>query len=351
MAAKKSKKNGYMKALQINQIGQQLKEKQVPIPKISNDEVLIRIKAAGICHSDAHYLDGTATVPNLPLTPGHEISGLVERVGKDVKKVKKQDRVALHYLLTCGSCHNCAKGSEQFCETGAMIGKHTNGGYAQYIKVPARNAIKLPEEVSYAEGAALMCSASTTLHAMIKSEFKPGESIAIYGAGGLGMSAIQIAKAFGASDIYAVDINKEKLKLAKQYGAIPIDASKHDPVSEILKQCNGVDVAMELIGLPKTMQQSVKSLATFGRAVIVGIGNKPLELLPYSDILLKEAKIIGSADHLLQEMPLLMDLAKNKKIDLSNCITKKIPLDKKLVNQTLEDLINFKSDVRTIIEP
>jgi D-arabinose 1-dehydrogenase-like Zn-dependent alcohol dehydrogenase len=136
-----------------------------------------------------------------------------------------------------------------------MIGKYRDGGYAEYICIPARSVFKLPDEISFEHGAIMMCSASTSLHALHKVRLKPGERIAIFGVGGLGMSAVQLAKALGALEIYAVDIHPGKLTLAKEYGAIPINAEEIDPVAAIKNYTHnrGVDVALELIGLPITM--------------------------------------------------------------------------------------------------
>src|SRR5262249_28178658 len=153
-------------------------------------------------------------------------------------------------------------GNEQFCVRGSMLGHYADGGYAEYIAVPERNAIHLPDEIPFEHGAILMCSSSTSLHALRKSRLKAGETVAIFGVGGLGMSAIQLAHAFGALDVYAVDINADKLSLAAKYGAIPVNARLGDPVAEIrrLTHAKGVDVALELIGLPQTMKQAVQSL-------------------------------------------------------------------------------------------
>jgi propanol-preferring alcohol dehydrogenase len=194
-----------------------------------------------------HYRAGVSPVHPLPLTLGHEVAGVIEEIGAAVRNVKAGDRVCLHYLVTCGDCRYCAAGNEQFCTTGSMIGKYQDGGYAEYIVVPSRNALPLPEEISFEQGAIMMCSSATSLHALNKAELKPGESVAIFGVGGLGISAAQLARAFGALDVYGVDINGDKLKLAESYGAIPVNASTTDAVAEIkrLSGGRGVDVAAE----------------------------------------------------------------------------------------------------------
>jgi propanol-preferring alcohol dehydrogenase len=153
--------------------------------------------------------------------------------------------------------------------------------------------------------------------------------------------------------VLAVDINDEKLALAAQYGAIPINANHGDPVAAIKKHTSqkGVDVALELIGLPATMQQAVEALAVMGRAAIVGISDQPLALDAYRELIGKEAEVIGSNDHLLQELPLLLEMARRGKLDLSHVVTRTVPLDAEVINQVLDDLERFSGDIRTVIVP
>ena len=145
-----------MRAVQLTQIGKDLEHADIPVPKIGSSDVLIRVTAAGICHSDAHYREGISKIDNLPLTLGHEIAGRVEKVGRDVTHLSVGDRVCVHYLIHCGSCEFCVRGLEQFCRTGQMIGKHRDGGYAEFIKVPGANAFPLPNEIPFEVGAVIM---------------------------------------------------------------------------------------------------------------------------------------------------------------------------------------------------
>ena len=342
-----------MKAIRLVRVHYPLQMQEVNIPAPGPCDVLIQVRAAGICHTDVHYRAGLSPVGHLPRTPGHEIAGLVEQVGAQVSTVKVGDRVCVHYVLSCGECYYCSTGSEQFCVQGSMIGRHADGGYAEYVLVPQRNAVPLPDEIPFEHGAILMCSSATSLHALRKSKLKGGETVAIFGVGGLGVSAIQLARAFGALDVYAVDINPDKLRLAEEYGAIPINASSRDPVAEIrsLTSGRGVDVALEVIGLSQTMRQAVQCLAVMGRAVIAGISDKPLEIDTYRDLLGREAEVIGTNDHLLQELPLLLELTRRGKLDLSKAITRAVPLDAELINQVFDNLEQFRGDVRTVIIP
>lgn len=342
-----------MKAVRFIGVNQPLQLHEIPTPEIGARDVLVRVKAAGVCHSDAHYRAGISPVRPVPLTLGHEVSGLIERVGAEVTGLQPGDRVALHYNLSCGNCYHCSTGNDQFCEKVLMIGHYTNGGYAEYIAVPARNAIRLPDEIPFEQGATLMCASATAFHALRKSRLKGGETAVIFGAGGLGQSAIQLAKAFGAIEVFAVDINPSKLELAQRYDAIPINASQADAVAEIKRLTNnkGVDVAIEMIGLPKTMKQALQVAGIMGRVVIVGLSNQPLEIQTYTELLGNEVELIGSNDHHLQELPILLDLARRKILDTSNIVTRTIPLNADAINSALDDLENFGADVRTVIVP
>jgi 2-desacetyl-2-hydroxyethyl bacteriochlorophyllide A dehydrogenase len=347
------RRRDYMKAVQMVGVGQPLELREIPIPEIGPRDVLVRVRAAGICHSDVHYRAGRSPVRPLPMTLGHEVAGTIEQIGSDVTSHKTGDRVVLHYNITCGDCYHCSTGSEQFCGQGLMLGHYTAGGYAEYIAVPARNAVPLPEEIPFEEGATLMCASATSFHALRKARLKAGETAAVFGVGGLGLSAVQLARAFGALDVFAVDIFPEKLALAQEYGAIPVNAREVDPVQEIRRQTHGkgVDVALELIGLAVTMRQAVQSLGVMGRAVIAGISDQPLEIDTYRELLGNEVEIIGSNDHLLQELPLLVDLRRRNVLDTSKVVSRTVPLDAKAINQVLDELEQFGSGVRTVIVP
>ena len=342
-----------MKSIRMIEAGKPLELQEIPVPNIGEKDILVRVRAAGICHSDAHYRAGRSTMGMMPITLGHEVAGIVEKTGSQVTNIKLGDRVCLHYNITCGDCYYCSAGNEQFCDTVKMLGHHVDGGYMEYIAIPARNAIPLPEEIPFEAGATLMCASATAFHALRKSRVKAGETVAIFGVGGLGLSAIQLAKAMGAIEVYAVDIKQDKLELASEYNAIPIDASRVEAVEEIRKltRGRGVDVAIEMIGLRNTMEQAIESVGNLGRAVMVGMNQQPISINTYRQVLGKEAEIIGSNDHLLQELPLLVDMARRKILDTSRVVSQVIPLDAGRINQRLDDLENFTSDVRAVIVP
>src|SRR5215470_5438580 len=305
-----------MRAVQLTQIGKALEHADVPIPEIGPSDVLIGVAVAGICHSDAHYRAGISKIDNLPLTLGHEVAGRVEKVGAQVANLVPGDRVCVHYLVTCGRCDSCKRGQEQFCRHVQMIGKHRDGGYAEFIKVPGANVLPLPDEIPFEVGAIMMFSSATALHALNKARFKAGESIAIFGFGGLGFSALQLARAFDCGNVYVVEINPAKLASAANMGAMAIDARAADPVEQIKEATGGkkVDVVLELIGSAKTMRQAVLCLAPLGRAALVGLTAESMSIFPYAELINKEAEIIGNSDHLATELPALIEFACSGKL-------------------------------------
>jgi 2-desacetyl-2-hydroxyethyl bacteriochlorophyllide A dehydrogenase len=342
-----------MKAVRLVKVAKPLEVAEVPIPKIDPSDVLIRVEAAGICHSDEHYRAGVSKIHNLPLTLGHEVAGTVEKIGNAVTNVAPGDRVCVHYLVHCGSCEFCVRGLEQFCRTGQMIGKHRDGGYAELIKVPGKNAFALPDEISFEAGAIMMCSSATALHALNKARLKSGESVAIFGFGGLGFSALQLARALGCERIYVVDINPAKLASAEKMGAVAIDACASDPVEQIRNVTGGkgVDVSFELIGSAKTMQQAVQCLGVLGRAALVGLTAEPMSIFPYTELINKEVEIIGVSDHLVTELPTLIEFARSGKLLFPPEALRVVDLDAGQINASLDELKDSIDHVRTVIVP
>jgi D-arabinose 1-dehydrogenase-like Zn-dependent alcohol dehydrogenase len=342
-----------MKAVRLVQFGKPLEDHAVPIPEIGASDILIRVAAAGICHSDAYYRAGISRINNLPLTLGHEIAGRVEKVGSDVPHLSAGDRVCVHYLVHCGSCEFCVRGLEQFCRSVQMIGKHRDGGYAEFIKVPAANVFPLPAEIRFDVGAIMMCSSATSLHALNKARFKAGESIAIFGFGGLGFSALQLARAFDCGDVYVVEINPAKLAFAASMGAIAIDARSVDPVEQIKEATGGrgIDVALELIGSAKTMRQAVLCLGPLGRAALVGLTAESMSIHPYTALINKEVEVIGVSDHLATELPALIEFARSGKLQFPPETLRLVDLDAAQINAALDTLQDSIDHVRTVIIP
>lgn len=341
-----------MEAVQIVAIGKPLQRRELPVPEPGPGEIRVKVQAAGICHSDAHYRDGTGHVAFLPMTPGHEIAGVVDQLGAGVDGVRVGERVALHYLLTCGRCDYCSRGLEQFCTSVRMLGKDAPGGYAEYVVAAARNAIPVAEGVSVAEAAIMMCSSATAFHALRQARLQAGESVAVFGAGGLGLSAVQLARACGASAVFAVDIDPAKLRAAAAYGAIPIDPAKGAPETQLrdATQGRGVDVALEFAGLPVTQQQAVAALAVHGRVALAGISRAPFAVDSYAHVINREACIVGVSDHLRSELVTLMEFTRRGLLDLKSVIADRLPLDAASINGRLDALSVFHGRSRSVIE-
>ncbi len=342
-----------MRSVQLVQLGHALQDVEVPVPEIGPADVLVRIAACGICHSDAHYRAGISPIAHLPVTPGHEIAGTIECLGRGVDAFRPGDRVCVHYLAHCGACKFCLRGNEQFCPEVQMIGKHRNGGYAEFIKVPARSVVALPDEIAFAHGAIMMCSSATALHALNKTRLKPGESVAIFGFGGLGYSALQLARAFDCGAIYVVEINAAKLASAAMLGAIPISTTAGDPVQQIRDAIDGkgVDVSIELVGSTVTMRQAIQCLGILGRAAIVALSREAMSFFPYTELINKEAEVIGVSDHLASELPSLLHYAQSGKLTFPDSVLRMVELDAAQINAALDALEETTEHVRTVIMP
>lgn len=342
-----------MRVLQLEAIGAPLVERSLSIPIPRADEVLVRVRAAGICHTDVNLRHGRSGSPRLPLIPGHEIAGEIAALGGEVSEWSMGARVGVHYVVSCGTCVHCSAGREQFCALGAMMGAHRSGGYAEYVVVPLRNLVRIPESIAFEHAAVMMCSSATALHALRRGRHRVDESVAVFGVGGLGISAVQLAHALGASRVFAVDLDSAKLDVAARLGAIPIHASLGDAVAQIRAATHnsGVDVALDLVGTPEVTMQALQCLAIHGRAVAVGIHPAVLALPVYRSILGPETELIGANDHLFSELTELLAFCANGRLDLSPVVVRTVPLDADAVNGVLDELDAYRAPFRTVIVP
>lgn len=345
-----------MRAVQIATLRQPLQQREIPRPVPGPGEVLVRITAAGICHSDVYYRDGVSPVARLPITPGHEIAGRISAVGAGPSNPPGHaigDRVCLHYLITCGQCAHCRSGRHQWCTSAEMIGKDRDGGYAEYIKVPEKNAIRIPDTIVDEHAAVMMCSSATALHAIRKARLQEGDTISVFGCGGLGISAIKIAAILGAESIIAVDLDSHKLGLAEALGATAVDASKTDPVSEVRRLTNGsgADVCLELVGSPRAVQQAVQSVGIGGRIAVAGITNQGVPINPYTELIAREAEVIGVSDHLPGEIHQLLEWAAKGLFPLHDVVTRSVELDIAQIEDVFGELKRGVAPPRTIIVP
>ncbi|RMD82368.1 MAG: zinc-dependent alcohol dehydrogenase, partial [Chloroflexi bacterium] len=284
-----------MKAAVVHDFTQPLQIEEVPKPEPGFGEIVVKIEASGLCHTDIHAAHGDWLVkPKLPFIPGHEGVGIVESVGTGVTNVKEGDRVAIPWLgYACGGCKYCASGWETLCESQLNTGYFLDGAYAQYAKAYAKYVGIVPPGVSPLDAAPLTCAGVTTYKAVKVSGARPSELVAIFGVGGLGHLALQYAKIAGAT-VAAIDLLDERLQTARELGAdITINAQTQDPVEE-LKKWGGVDAAICVAVSPKAFEQAYQSLARGGRIVFVALPADNYMQLPIFETVLKGVHVIGS---------------------------------------------------------
>jgi propanol-preferring alcohol dehydrogenase len=338
-----------MRALRLLQAGNPVALAEIPDPSPGPREVLVRVVAAGICHSDVHYRAGRPAPPALPVTLGHEIAGEVVAAGTEVPPDRIGRRVALHYVLACGTCRSCRRDMEQFCDEYGMLGTTADGGWSDLITVPDRNAVPVPDAIPLEHAAVMMCSSATSLHALRRGRLARHETVAVFGAGGLGLSAVQLALAIGADRVFAVDLSQERLAIAEDLGAVPVPADSG--AVRVLQDGGGVDVALDLVGSEAVLGDALASLRPGGRAVAVGITARSLDLDPYRQIIGPEAELIGSNDHTLGEVEELLVIAEMGALRLDAVVTAAVPLDARAVNAAMDELEGYGSGVRTVITP
>ncbi|MEV1060634.1 alcohol dehydrogenase AdhP [Micromonospora chalcea] len=266
-----------------------------PVPEVGPGEILVRVEASGLCHTDIHAARGEWPVkPTPPFVPGHEGVGLVEQVGPGVTEHAVGDRVALPWLgWACGTCAYCVTGWETLCESQRNTGYSIDGAHAEYAVASARYAVRVPDGVDPFEAAPLTCAGVTTYKAVKVAGVRPGERVAIFGIGGLGHLAQQYAQIFGAETV-AVDVTAEKLALATSLGAAhTVDAATTDPVERITA-LGGVDVAIVLAASPRVIEQAHRSLRRGGRLVLVSLPADNAITLPVFETVLKGITVLGS---------------------------------------------------------
>jgi propanol-preferring alcohol dehydrogenase len=310
-----------MRAALLREIGKPLVIEEVPDPKPGFGEVVIRVKAVGICHSDLEIIEGKIPLPKpLPHILGHEVAGVVEVVGDGVTHLKPGDRVALSWLWwTCGRCRYCLVGRENICENQLNTGYSVDGGYAEFVRAPASHVLKIPDNVPFPEATSATDAVATPYRALtFASRVYPGDLVAVIGIGGLGHNAVQIAKVLGAK-VVAVDVLESKLEFAKELGAdYVVNASKEDPVKYI-KDLGGADVALPTVESLKAMRQAYESLRPGGTLVLIGLPVGELSL-PVIDWILKDIKVVGNIgftrNDILQSLKLVSDGKVKPRVEL-----------------------------------
>ncbi|BBN87942.1 alcohol dehydrogenase AdhP [Azospira sp. I09] len=284
-----------MKAAVVHEFGKPLVIEEVPVPEVPPGQVLVKVVASGVCHTDLHAADGDWPVkPSLPFIPGHEGVGYVAAVGTGVTHVKEGDRVGVPWLHTaCGHCEHCITGWETLCDSQQMTGYTVNGGYAEYVLADPGYVGKLPDTLEFAPAAPVLCAGVTVYKGLKVLECKPGDWVAISGIGGLGHMAVQYAKAMGFH-VIAVDVADEKLALAKTLGAdVTLNAAQVDPVAEIQKQIKGAHGILVTAVSRSAFSQALGMLHKRGTMSLVGLPPGDFGL-PIFDVVLNAKTVRGS---------------------------------------------------------
>ncbi|OXS77906.1 2,3-butanediol dehydrogenase [Domibacillus enclensis] len=329
-------------------------------PVIAPGKVKIKVEWTGICGSDLHeYAAGPIFVPvdephyvskdKAPIVMGHEFSGQVAEVGEGVTKVQVGDPVVVEPILSCGECPACKKGKYNLCE---HLGFHGlsggGGGFAEYTMVDEHMVHKMPEGLSYEQGA-LVEPAAVALHAVRLSKLKAGDKAAVFGAGPIGLLVIEALRAAGASEIYAVELSAERAAKAKELGAREVINPKEENVVERLRELTdgGVDVAFEVTGVPAVLQQTIDSTSFEGETVIVSIWESEASIQP-NNIVLQERTVKGIIAY-RDIFPAVMELMQQGYFKADKLVTKRIALDD-VVTEGFEALMKEKNQVKILVK-
>lgn len=319
-----------------------LRIEEIETPSPGRGQILVRILGSGVCRSNLNMVEGdwvnAGVPPKYPIIPGHEIAGVVAEVGEDVQSVRKNDRVGMQPLwMSCGSCEWCLTGGEYFCSKREILGETVDGGFADYILGYEGHVYPLPSELDPVVAAPLFCPGVTAYGAVKKAGIEPGKKVAVFGAGGVGHLAIQLAKLYGA-DVYAVTRSKVHLELASELGATPVDGNA-DPVAELAK-LGKMDSTIVFAPSTKAAMQAVKSTKPRGTVVIGAPG--AIEEFPFDE----EKRIVGTLVGGRQATREVIALAAAGKLVP---VTEKHSLDE--ANQMLNDLKNGEIRARAVLVP
>lgn len=305
-----------------------LRVEEWPEPELSAGEILVKVAACGLCHTDLHYIDhGVPTVKKPPMILGHEAAGIVAQVAPDVQKFTSGERVLLPTILACGRCAACLSGRENICQYNKMIGNDVDGAFAEYVKVPAHEVFLLPDEIPLVEGSIVADALTTPYHAVKnRAEVRPGDTVVVIGCGGVGLNVVQFAHLAGGI-VIAVDISEEKLEWARKLGAdYTINGKEGDTARKIRKLTGGgADIAIEAIGNPNTIQEAFVSIHPGGRLVVIGYTDHTITIAA-GRIMYREIEIRGSLGCRHVDYPHVIELVRSGRVQLLPLVTGRFPL-------------------------
>ena len=343
-----------MRAARFDQATRQLTVTDVPIPVPGPMEVLVKVQACGICLSDVHLIDGTLPGFLPVLTPGHEAAGVIEALGEQVQGWRVGQRVAMTGGKPCFACANCVRGRLDECLQFMIMGFAYDGAWAEYIAVPAFTLTTVPDHVPIEQAAILADAVSTPYAGLVdRAGLKPGETVGLWGIGGLGVHAVQIARMVGAATIIAVDPNEAARERALAMGADhALDPSSQDVQAEVMRLTGGLglDLAVDLFGANAVLAQGQTCLGRFGRLLMVGLSFEPLQLGPGVVLGIQSQSVLGHLGYAKRHLDELMGLVSSGRLDVSGSITEVMPLEE--VGRGVERLANKEGNpIRLVVKP
>lgn len=346
--------SGTMRAARFDAATRRLDVVDVPVPVPGASEVLVRVEACGICLSDVHLLDGSLPAMHPVITPGHEAAGTIEAVGSEVPVWAPGDRVVMAGGRPCTTCRACVRGRFEECEAFEIMGFGFDGAWAQYVVVPYAALSSVPDGVPFPEAAVLADAVSTPYAALTdRAGLRAGDAVGLWGIGGLGVHAVQIARLVGAAPIVAVDPLPSARRRALALGAdVALDPTTDDVVGRIREVTGGrmLDVAVDLVGANAVLAQAVESLARFGRCVMVGLSLDPVQLGPGLFFGLQGQSLLGHLGYKKKHLDELVDLVRHGRLDVSGSISDVMPLED--VARGVERLTAKEGDpVRLVVQP
>ncbi len=338
-----------MRAIRYHGPRKPLTLEQIPAPEPGPGDVLVRVAAAGICHTELHFLSGLLDLGVAPLTLGHEIVGRIERVGPGVPPERVGERVIVYYYAGCGTCAHCLVGDENLCDTlRAEHGFVTDGGFAEHVRAPARNALPLPASIPDAAAAPIGCGVTTALHAAELGRVGLGDWVVIYGAGAVGFGLVQVARLRGAR-VIAVGRTPAKLDRARALGAEATVRAGGDDVAARVRELTGgrgADVVFELVATRETMAASTAMLAKRGRLVFVGYSEDTYQVHPIQ-LVIGERAVTASVGNTLAELRLAVDLVASGRVQ--TVVDRTLPLER--FEEGIEALRSGRLIGRAVLTP
>ena len=343
-----------MRAARFDAATRRLDVVDVPIPVPGPNEVLVRVEACGICLSDVHLLEGTLPGPLPVVTPGHEAAGTVAEVGDLVPGWVPGDRVLLAGGRNCGTCRWCVRGRFEECEAFEIMGFDYDGAWAQYVVVPYAALTGVPDGLPFPQAAVLADAVSTPYAALTeRAALRPGEAIGLWGIGGLGVHAVQVARMVGAGPIVAVDPLASARERALRLGADhALDPTAVDVVEEVRRITGGrmLDVAVDLVGANVVLAQAAASLGRFGRCVMVGLSLDDVALGPGVFFGVQSQSLLGHLGYKKRHLDELVTLVELGRLDVSGSVSDVMPLED--VARGVERLTSKQGDpIRLVVQP